>query len=434
MRDDTFEKLGSAAPTFEVTTVLEAPDVPAGILRRVEGTFQVPLYLTDGGVPGSELRLGADGLPVNEGDFFSAGFLCMIPEAASDGGEPPAAVPARAALYGHGLLGSKNETGSSHVRGFANAHNFVICGTDWTGFAEADYLTAIQAVNEFSRFAVFLDRQHQGILNFMVLGRALLHPDGFASHAAFQIGGESVIDPSGLFYDGNSQGGIMGGVLAAFSQDIERFVLGVPGINYSTLLDRSTDFAIFDSALTLNYPNRLDRALLLATAQLLWDRTDPSGHVRHTTSDPYPDTPPKKLLYQVAFGDHQVAPFTVEIAARSNGAHIYTPVLAPGKVVPEVDPYYGIPAIPSYPFDGSAVVIWDSGNPAPPIGNVPPPEILPSDPEWATLTPCAQNWDSDPHECPRRQPEARLQKSEFLKNDGAVIDACAGMACQAPTF
>jgi hypothetical protein len=268
----------------------------------------------------------------------------------------------------------------------------------------------------------------------MVLGRLLLLPDGFASHEAFRVGGESVIDPSELFYDGNSQGGILGGVLAAFAQDIERFVLGVPGINYSTLLNRSTDFELFGIALRNAYPNGLDRSILLALAQILWDQTDPSGHVRHTTSDPYPDTPPKKLLYHVAFGDHQVAPLTVEVAARSNGAHLYTPALDPGKVLPEVTPYYGIPPIPEYPFDGSAVVIWDSGNPAPPLATVPPARIFPEDPEWEALSPCAQNWDSDPHECPRRAPEARLQKSEFLRSGGAVVEACSGLPCLAPTF
>ncbi len=38
----------------------------------------------------------------------------------------------------------------------------------------------------------------------------------------------------------------------------------------------------------------------------------------------------------------------------------------------------------------------------------------------------------DPHECPRRQVNGRLQKSEFLKTDGAVIDTCNGAACLAP--
>jgi hypothetical protein len=357
----------------------------------------------------------------------------VIPNSATTAGGPPA-LPARLSLYGHGLLGSRGEASASHVRAFASEHNFVICGTDWTGFAEDDEGFVLLVLRNFTNFSRFTDRQHQGVLNFMVLGRLMLHPDGFASHAAFQVGGESMIDPSALFYDGNSQGGILGGVLAAFSQDAERFVLGVPGINYSTLLDRSTDFQPFRDILDTTYPDRLDQSLLIAVAQLLWDQTDPSGHVRHTTADTYPNTPPKKILYQVGFGDHQVAPVTVEIAARSSGAHIHTPALVPGKLVPEVTPYYDIPPIPAYPFDGSAVVIWDSGNPAPPIGNLPPAEILPTDAGWADLSPCAQNFDSDPHECPRRQPEARLQKSEFLKSDGAVVDVCLAMACLAPAF
>ena len=51
-----------------------------------------------------------------------------------------------------------------------------------------------------------------------------------------------MIDTAHLDYDGNSQGGIMGLMLAAVSPDIERAVLGVPGMNYSLLLPRSVDF------------------------------------------------------------------------------------------------------------------------------------------------------------------------------------------------
>ena len=32
---------------------------------------------------------------------------------------------------------------------------------------------------------------------------------------------------------------------------------------------------------------------------------------------------------------------------------------------------------------------------------------------------------------PRNDPEARVQKSEFLKPDGAVIDVCGGAPCLA---
>ena len=47
---------------------------------------------------------------------------------------------------------------------------------------------------------------------------------------AFQDGGgDPVIDTSELYYDGNSQGGILGGSLVAVAPDLTRGVLGVPG-------------------------------------------------------------------------------------------------------------------------------------------------------------------------------------------------------------
>ena len=432
MRDNAFDDiLGSDAPAFTVDEVIEPLD--GSIFRQVSGTFQVPLYLTDDGVPGASLRLDAFGVPENLGDFFTADYSCLIPYAATTGGAAPV-IPARPSLYGHGLLGSHEEVDAGNVRAMSNEHNMVFCATDWTGFAEEDAgFVILSVLRDFSVFPDFIDRQHQGVLNFMFLGRLLIHPDGFASDPNFQVGGTSVIDPaSDLFYDGNSQGGILGGVLGAFSQDATRFSLGVPGMNYSTLLNRSIDFTDFDDLLTDNYSSSTDRNLLLSLAQTTWDRTDPSGHINHLLSDPYAGTPAKKALYQVAFGDHQVAPLTVEVAARTNGMSIHQPTLSMGKVVPDVTPYYDIPGIPAYPFDGSAMVIWDSGNPAPPLGNVPPPEITPMDSEWADLGPCPRGRNSDPHSCPRSNANARIQKSEFLKNNGMVVDVCGGAACLAP--
>jgi len=432
IRDDAFDILGAAAPAFTVDTVTNAP--AAGIFRYVDGTFQVPLYLTGTGESGSGLKVDANGVPIRNtagSGNFTAAYRCIIPNTATTGGAAPA-VPARISLYGHGLLGSHTEVDAGNVRAFSSEHNIIFCATDWTGFSDDDTLFVVQVVTDFSLFPKFIDRQHQGILNAMFLGRLMKHASGFASNAAFQVGGQSMLDTSDLFYDGNSQGGILGGVLAAFSQDATRFSLGVPGINYSTLLNRSIDFDDFDLLLQASYPASTDRNLLLSTGQILWDRTDPNGHVNHVLADPYEGTPAKKILYQVAFGDHQVAPVTVEVAARSNGASIHTPVVPMSKVLPEVTPYYGIPAIPMYPFDGSAMVVWDSGNPAPPTGNIPPPEITDMDPEWADLGPCPQGRNSDPHSCPRSNADARTQKSEFLKTGGAIIDVCGGAACLAP--
>jgi hypothetical protein len=280
--------------------------------------------------------------------------------------------------------------------------------------ATPDVPAALLATAELSNFPALPDRLQQSALNFLYLGRLMTHPNGLVSNPAFQdLLGNPVIDTSNLFYDGNSQGGIAGGMVMAVAQDIRRGVLGVPGMNYSTLLTRSVDFDTYAIGLYAAYQNELERPLLFSLIQMLWDRGEPNGYAHHMTSDPLPNTPTHEVLLHPAFGDHQVANITTEVQARTIGAHVYQPALAPGRHS-DVDPYYGIPAIPGFPFGGSALVVWDSGTPTPPITNTPP------------------RAGSDPHSRPRSTPAARLQKSEFLKVDGAVVDVCGGAPCLAP--
>jgi hypothetical protein len=199
----------------------------------------------------------------------------------------------------------------------------------------------------------------------------------------------------------------------AVAQDITRGVLGVPGMNYSLLLTRSVDFATYSLILYPSYPDELTRPLLLALIQMLWDRSDPNGYAAHMTSDPLPNTPPHQVLIHLAFGDHQVANVATEIEARTIGASIHQPAIAPGRHS-DVTPYYLIPAIPSYPFDGSALIVWDSGAATPPTTNTAP------------------STGADPHGDPRSSSAARVQKSEFLKIGGAVVDVCSGAPCTVP--
>jgi hypothetical protein len=316
----------------------------------------------------------------------------------------------------------------------AHEHDFVFCATKWVGMSEDDVDVVLdQIIPDFSNFPKLTERLHQAMLNFLFLGRLMIHPDGFASDPAFQLdvgGGEMVsfLDTSDLFYDGNSQGGIAAGALAAIAQDIHRFVLGVPGMNYSTLLRRSVDFDPFLTFLLIQYDDPPELALLISMAEILWERVETNGHANHLTSDPYPGTPPKKILFHVAFGDFQVADVTAEIAARTVGASIRQPALKPEKIE-DAEPFWGIPDVPAYPFDGSALVIWDAGNPPAPQRDVPP---QPEAEEFDVLSECAQAFNLDPHECPRRQAAARLQKSEFLRTDGAVVDTCPpGEPCTA---
>ena len=44
-------------------------------------------------------------------------------------------------------------------------------------------------LHDLSRFPTLADRLQQGFLDFLFLGRALVHPGGFAADPAFQDGG-----------------------------------------------------------------------------------------------------------------------------------------------------------------------------------------------------------------------------------------------------
>src|SRR5207302_3979456 len=138
-------------------------------------------------------------------------------------------------------------------------------------------------------------------------------------------------------------------------------VLGVPGMDYSILLPRSsdyvaqhnvegTDFSKFDptdpgsvtdlvgySELLDNaYPDQPQRMLTLDLIQTLWDRSDPDGYASHMRGG-LPGTPTHEVLLQVGYGDHQVANITAEDEARTIGAAGLYPPLVPQRYGPYHD-------------------------------------------------------------------------------------------------
>jgi hypothetical protein len=291
----------------------------------------------------------------------------------------------------------------------------MFCATSWIGLSSGDIPFVVQTWSDLSTFPAVPDRLQQSFLNFLYLGRAMLAAGGFATHPAFQDAeGRSLLDRAGgMHYDGNSQGGINGGALTAIAQDWTRSVLGVPGMNYSTLLQRSTAFAPFQQLMDQSYPDRADQQLIFALIQMLWDRGEADGYAQHMTGNPLPRTPAHQVLMHVAFGDHQVSPAAAQVQARTIGARVHRPALAPGWS-DEVVPFWGIKAIPAYPYRGSALVVWNSGQTFAP----PPTNLAPAGPEYGP----------DSHEFPRAQPGAQLQKATFLLT-GKVIDVCSGGPC-----
>jgi hypothetical protein len=403
IRDDAFSKLGSASPAFTVTS--NTPDGNTGMARVVKGTFTVPNYLTGDGSPGNTFNEGPDGLPRQNGTL-TAPFDCIIPTSALT-------TPGRPSLYGHGLFGDETEVESGSQQSMSAGHDVVYCATKWAGMSQDDIGTAATILQDLSGFPKLADRVQQGVLNTLFLGRLMIVAGGLTSNAAFQNAShQSVIDTSHLYYDGNSQGGIMGGMATAVATDWTRAVLGVSGINYSLLLPRSTDFATFESIMTPAYPAELSRLLGLMAVQLEWDRAEPDGYANHITSDPLPGTPAHTVLMHIAFGDHQVSNVAADTEARTIGASTNCPSLAGGRS-PGTFTLWNVPCIAAFPFAGSAIVYWDSGSDVAPLADVPPAG------------------GHDPHEDPRRSPLAQQQKSDFLMPSGTVTDVCAGAPCTA---
>jgi hypothetical protein len=94
---------------------------------------------------------------------------------------------------------------------------------------------------------------------------------------------------------------------------------------------------------------------------------------------------------------------TAELPARSN----------------DKTPLFGIPWIASFPFKGSAgIVYWDGGNQTP----------------LAPVTDTPARGGADPHSFPRSTIAARNQKSAWLSPNGDLIDACGGKACRTDNF
>jgi hypothetical protein len=464
IRNDALSQLGDDspgdgvidgnAPTFQITSVEDNPaNLPANTLRQVDGVLtDIPCYLNNGDChPGGTFNfLGSgdvDATSTGTADDPDAGatgvrFRCLIPNSVAAGGTLH---PAESGIFGHGLLGDFTQVSDmvKFPNSLANTNNSVWCATNWAGFSADDISTVATALIDLNNFRKLTDRMVQGFVNIIYLGRAMLNSNGFSSDPAFEIdpdggGGPNasgpVLDPSkGLYWEGISQGAIMGGALTALEPDLTQSVLNVTGMNYSTLLRRSSDSGQYLETpavgLYANYPNQLERPLILSLMQLLWDRGEANGYAHHMTSDPLPNTPAHHVLLQLAYGDHQVSNLAAETEARTIGARVETPALDPGRHW-DVNPFLGIPPISQYPYGGFAAMVYYDGGPLgfdgdldctdengnPQHGTAPAPLVeLPPNP--------VSVYGCDPHGYPRRSLDGVTHEATWLQPNG-YIDRC----------
>ena len=425
MRDQAFAYLATVEADTESVpfTITKVEDhdcnAPGAVTwRDVKGTFLSPLFLTQSpDVAGAaELNVDADDLPVQNG-FMNAVFTVAIPCSLLPA-EAPAAHPI---VLGHGLFG----TGESMTRGVPGAAGrvvpwtYVAGATDWRGLSSPDLgFVAGEVVgigeSQLNHFAALPDRLRQGMLNTLVLARMM-------KRGIFNRDSETFATPSGrpvfagpdteMYYYGISLGGIMGTWFSALTPDVERFGVDVPGINFSCLLQRSTQFSSYDQLLLgIGITDPLDAILGLGILHELWVGGEPAGYARHITSDPLPGSgDPKRILMTPAWLDKQVSNQCTEIAART----LQLPNLAPGSLQRGLQ---GIPDLDG-PLD-SAYVMYDSGafdifNPAhepfiPPLSNRIPSGVC------------------DPHGARPAIPAGIRQLTNFLRPGGQIENFCDG--------
>jgi hypothetical protein len=355
IRDQAF---ALPTPSFTVTSVDDGDGsgFNANIFRRVQGTFQAPLFMT-ADAPASRLNL-VDGVPTQNG-FATVPFVVDIPYSALPPDLPGTFTyePARASLWGHGLLGDRSQVDG--LADFANANRIVMAGVDMQGMSSADVVPAVLPItSDLSNFHFIPERLHQGILNHLLLGRLLADPvHGFDSDPAFQFTSEMipVIDTSRVYYSGGSQGGIFGLTIMAVATNFERGFLAVPGANYSTMLRRAAPFKLYLDLLRPHYPDRLDETIGIALIQQLWDRADPIAYLPHILPGDLSDPPvPHRVLLHMSTCDSQVSNVATEIAVRSLGIP---------QIAPPLRSFFDVPESAT-PVDGSALqeIDWQRCN------------------------------------------------------------------------
>jgi hypothetical protein len=429
IRDRAFAQLGDTdlgtggvtggAPGFQIVS---AEPLSASI-EAVTGTMQVPCYLKTCGLSsatGFHYSSHALYAPPTQipGQFVTAPFECIVPSSA---GAPS---PARISLYGHGFLSAAVDVTEPSQQRLASAENIVLCSTDWLGLAQGDKWNDVRAMLNPNELPAQVARMQQGVLDMVYLGRLMISPSGLGSNPAFQLDDQSVLDTSQLYYDGNSTGGIQGGIVTAVSPDVTRAVLGVSSIDWANwLIPRTQGIGDFGTEQDTEYGDLSARPLLLDLMQQIWDRGDPDGYVQHLISDQFPGTLPHEVLMQTAYGDEYVSMYSAAAEARTIGVDAYQPAVDPDRAA-DANLLYGLTPVPGSPFDGSAIDIWDLGP-----GLVRPPPVLDLQPALNEPPP-----NTNPHESVQYTPAAQQQISDFLSPDGAFVDVCGGAPCQAQGY
>ncbi len=400
MRDAAFAfKPPAGSPTpLVIEKTLERPSTRPELLRQLFGRVHVPSFLADD-TAGRLLR-GSDGEPTLRG-LGAFPLTIHVPACAER-----AMGPVPVLIVGHSLFSSgQSELEGSPLRELSYRLCMIQVATDWIGLSTSDRSFVFgKVVRDASQLVQVTERLQQAQINFAYLAR-LVAGGVLSSLPELTSMGRLLADKSRVYYYGLSNGGTQGLTLLAISPHLGRAGLVVPGGFYSQLLWRSSNFRSFADLLAASYPDPLDRQLLSALSQALWDGSDPATYASHVLRDPLPGSGgPKRVLLQEGIGDAQVPNLATRALVRSMGLSLLglpsEAVFGVGQVLMSSD---------------SAYVQYDVGqNPRPGDSNVPPER------------------DNLVHRSIPRLEAGKSQLDAFLREDGRVLDTCAPRACSFP--
>ncbi len=396
MRDQMFAALSGK---YQVTSSQDTPSDP-NILRTVQGTFEVPSFMTTSDHTGV-LNRDANDQPALNGTLDFPFFL-HIPQCALT-----ATAPLPIMIYGHGLFGSASgEMSSGYQEGLIQTLCMVQVGTNWIGLSSDDLggndaldNVATAVLPDLNKFNLVTDRLIQAHLDFQAL--EWLAKNKLKDDPSLAVNGRPVTDGSQLYYFGISLGGVQGATFMALNPDVVRGALNVGGGEWSLMMFRSHDFSPLTQLLALYYPDPLDQAVLLHGAQAMWDYTDPISYAPHLLRDPLPGVPAKRILYQESIGDAQVPNVATRLMVRT----MSLPALGP-----PVQEVYGVPD-EQQPLPSAYVQFDVHPSPLPSETNVPPASDHPA------------------HEACRRLPQTIQQLQLFLQPGGEIFQTCDGGPC-----
>ena len=353
MRNNATQLLGEDGIGCNITAVNENYAEDNTTLRRISGTITTPHYL-ESTYPPTPMTRSEDGTP--RFNFLTeVVFTITIPKSAADDSKPAPLV-----VLGHGFMGD-GEGMVNEARGWANEYGFATIGTDFKGWSsDGDFGAYTFAFLNPNYLQHQSERLQQSLINNLAM---IITIKGVCSDLPeFYHNGVNLVDTTDIDYMGVSLGAIRGPSMLSLIPEIDRGVLWVGGSSFSFIAERSTQYTQFEELFSspLAYESTMDRSILIALMQSMWDTTEPETYLPFLDGGMEGELHPYEIIYLVSINDAQVTTLSADRASRTSEI----PVLSNSTHHP-----YGV-EVADAPISGSGIVYFDGRFPAVPSGNI----------------------------------------------------------------